>query len=153
MKKMLCFDLDGTIVDFYGVENWLAMLKQENPAPYEIAEPLYDMDKLNAILDKLVKIGWEVRVITWLAKNSSKPYKDATRKAKREWLEKYHFPYEHFHGVMYGATKADSVRKYLSNDDIAILIDDNAKVRSGWTLGATIDPSDGKLLEKLFSLI
>ena len=39
------------------------------------------------------------------------------------------FPYDHFHGVKYGATKADSVRKYLGEDESAILFDDNAKVQ------------------------
>jgi hypothetical protein len=153
MKKMLCFDLDGTIADLYSVENWLSMLRAENPIPYEVAEPIYNMNQLNEVLHTLIKEGWDIRVITWLSKNSSESYKKAVRKAKKEWLERYNFPYSHFHGVAYGATKADSVRKYLGEKDTAILIDDNAKVRNGWHLGETINPTDGKLIEKLFQLI
>jgi hypothetical protein len=72
------------------------------------------------------------------------------RKAKKAWLKKWGFVYDHFHGVQYGATKADSVRNVA---DYAILVDDNEKVRNGWHLGETIDPTNGNLLEALMSLL
>ena len=34
------FDLDGTLADFYGVENWLEYLEAEDTTPYAVAEPL-----------------------------------------------------------------------------------------------------------------
>ena len=77
-------------------------------------------------------------------------YKDAVREAKLAWLKKWGFVYDHFHGVQYGATKADSVRK---KTDYGILIDDNEKVRKGWTLGATIDPTKVDIIEALMSLL
>ena len=52
-QKILVFDMDGTIADLYGVENWLSLLRAENPLPYEIAKPLYDMDELEQILIQL----------------------------------------------------------------------------------------------------
>ena len=82
--------------------------------------------------------------------NSSEEYKDAVREAKLAWLNKWGFVYDHFHGVQYGATKADSVRK---RTDYGILIDDNEKVRKGWTLGATIDPTKVDIIEVLTSLL
>jgi hypothetical protein len=108
------------------------------------------MDKMNEILRMLKKSGWEIRIITWLSKNSSEEYKEAVRAAKKAWLDKWGFVFDHFHGVQYGATKADSVRE---SADYAILIDDNAKVRNGWHLGKTIDPTDCDLLEVLSSLV
>ena len=72
---------------------------------------------------------------------------------KREWLERYNFPFDHFHGVAYGATKADSVRKYLAEDETAILFDDNAKVRKGWHLGETVDPAEVDIIEYLKNLL
>ena len=36
------FDMDGTIADLYGVENWLNDLRTERTTPYEIATPLCD---------------------------------------------------------------------------------------------------------------
>ena len=151
MKKMICFDMDGTIADLYNVPNWLPKLRAEDASPYEDAAPIYDMDKLNEICAILQQAGYEIRVITWLSMNSSEEYKDAVRTAKRNWLDKWGFIYDHFHGVQYGATKADSVRNYVESD--AILIDDSAKVRNGWHLGQTIDPTDGNLFENLLGLL
>ena len=144
MLKMVCFDMDGTIADLYGVSGWLDDLRAENPRPYTEAKPMWDM---KALADALIVLGVEIRIVTWLSKDSSEAYKDEVRKAKLEWLKAQGFPFDKFHGVRYGATKADSVRKYLAEDETAILIDDNAKVRSGWTLGETGDPTAVDLVE------
>jgi hypothetical protein len=45
------------------------------------------------------------------------------------------------------------VRRYLAEDETAILIDDNAKVREGWHLGETIDPTACDIIEILRSLL
>ena len=39
MNKMVCFDMDGTIADLYGVNGWLEYLQAENPWPYLAARP------------------------------------------------------------------------------------------------------------------
>lgn len=136
MTKMLIFDMDGTIANLYGVENWLADLKAENTRPYEIAEPLYNMDELVNILNMVKANGWQIVVTTWLAKGATKEYNKAVTKAKKEWLAKYNFPADEIHCVKYGRTKADSTRK---KGGFQILIDDNKKVRDGWTLGTTVN--------------
>lgn len=140
MLKMIVWDMDGTMNRFYAVKDWLKMLREEKVAPYLLAEPMWDMVELAEVLTQFQQRGVEIRVVTWLSKDSSEEYKEAVREAKRDWLKHYNFPCDHFHGVAYGATKADSVRKYLNKDETAILIDDNAKVRHGWHLGETIDP-------------
>ena len=144
MLKMICFDMDGTIADLYGVSGWLDDLRAENPRPYAEAKPMWDME---ALADALIALGVEIRIVTWLSKDSSEAYKDEVRKAKLEWLKAQGFPFDKFHGVRYGATKADSVRRYLAESETAILIDDNAKVRSGWTLGEAVDPTAVDLVE------
>ena len=136
MKKMLVFDMDGTIADLYGVDGWLNDLRTEKTRPYEIAEPLYNMDELCETLNKLRKLGWMVCVTTWLAKNATKEYNKAVTKAKKEWLKKYNFPYDEIHCVKYGTTKANCTR---NKADFQILFDDNKKVRDGWTLGTTVN--------------
>ena len=45
MKKMICFDMDGTIADLYNVPNWLPKLRAEDASPYEDAAPIYDMNR------------------------------------------------------------------------------------------------------------
>ena len=148
---MICFDMDGTIADLYGVDNWLDMLRTYDPTPYAKAEPMWDMAELADILNALRANGVEIRIITWLSKETTAEYDNAVRNAKREWLAKYGFPYDHFHGVRYGATKADSVRRYLNGS--AWLIDDNATVRKGWNMGEAIDPTTCDIVELLRGLL
>jgi len=152
MIKEIVFDMDGSLNLFYDVPGWLEMLRAYDPTPYEVAEPMWDMAVLADVLRKLQSLGIVITVVTWLSKGSTIEYDKAVRAAKKEWLERYDFPYDHFHGVKYGATKADSVRRYLSPDDEAILFDDNAKVRKGWHLGATYDPVKENIIEILKEL-
>ena len=151
--KMICFDMDGTIANLYGIENWEQQLNNENPAPYTNAKPMWNMKKLNKVLKKLQAKNIEIRVVTWLAMNSTVKFKEQTRKAKIEWLKKYNFPYDNFHGVQYGTTKADTVRKYLAENECAILIDDNDKIRNGWNLGETINPTKCDIIKMLKNLL
>lgn len=151
--KMVVFDMDGTIADLYAVPNWLQMLRAEDPTPYAVAEPMWEMDILADVLNELRANGIEIRVVTWLSKDSTEEYKNLVRQAKLEWLEEMGFPFDNFHGVQYGATKANSVRRYLEEEEMAILIDDNAKVRNGWTLGETVDPTTTNIIEFLENLL
>ena len=148
-NRTLVFDMDGTIANLYGVENWLEDLRSENPHPYEVAEPMYPMDFLNGLLDYFKMLGWRIVVTTWLAKNSSKEYDELVRNAKLAWLDKYEFPYDEIHLVKYGTTKANCTR-HLGG--VQILIDDNEKIRNGWTLGETID-ANKNIIEQLFLLL
>ena len=151
--RMIVWDMDGTIADLYGVDGWLEMLRAENPLPYEMAEPMWDMERLVNIIRGLQDFGIEQRVVSWLSMGSSEEYKREVRQTKREWLDEFDFPYDQFHGVQYGATKADSVRKYLAEDETAILIDDSFKVREGWHLGETVDPTEVDIIDFLGTLL
>ena len=151
--KMVVFDMDGTIADLYAVPNWLQMLRAEDPTPYTMAKPMWEMDILADVLNELRANGIEIRIVTWLSKDSTEEYKNLVRQAKLEWLGEMGFPFDNFHGVQYGATKANSVRRYLEEEETAILIDDNAKVRNGWTLGETVDPTEINIIEFLENLL
>ena len=67
----ICFDMDGTIADLYGVENWLEYLLEENVKPYKIAKPLVNMSALARRLNKLQRKGYEIGVISWTSKGGS----------------------------------------------------------------------------------
>lgn len=147
--KILVFDMDGTIANLYGVNNWLDSLRNSDPTPYEIAEPLYDMDVLTAILTALQSYGWKIVITTWLAKGADERYNALVREAKLAWLRKYNFPYDEIHMVKYGTTKANCTRKL---GGFQILVDDNENVRRGWTLGDTINAKEN-IIDALLKIL
>jgi FMN phosphatase YigB (HAD superfamily) len=149
MTKAIVFDMDGTIADFYGVEGWLTDLENSNVRPYVEAAPIYSKLVLLPILEALKNRGWKIIITSWLAKDSTKEFDNAVRKAKREWLENYDFPFDEIHLVKYGTTKANCTRHH---GGFQILVDDNKKVRDGWNLGSTINANHDiiKELRKLF---
>ena len=149
MNKTLVFDMDGTIADLYGVQGWLEDLRSENPRPYEVAKPMYDMDTLASVLGLLRLKGWKIAIVSWLAKESTREYDELVRKAKREWLTKYQFPCDEIHLVKYGTTKANCTRKL---GGYQVLVDDNEQVRNGWHLGDTINANEN-ILKKLVDLL
>jgi len=149
MTKILVFDMDGTIANLYGVDGWLADLRNYNARPYAVAKPLYDMEFLADILNTFKGFGWKVVVTTWLAKESTKAYDDEVRKVKKEWLAKYNFPYDEIHLVKYGTTKANCTRKL---GGFQVLVDDNDAIRKGWNLGDTINANEN-IIEKLLDLL
>lgn len=150
MNKTLVFDMDGTIADLYGVENWLEMLQAEDPTPYISAPALYNIIDLNKAVSILKNEGWRIVVTSWLAKGSSSVYDALVRQAKIDWLDKIGFDYDEIHLVKYGTTKANCTRKH---GGFQILVDDNEQVRKGWTLGDTIDPTAVDLIDALLELV
>ena len=149
MSKVLVFDMDGTIADFYGVANWLEYLKESNPTPYIVAKPMYDMEVLASILGILRWKGYKVIITSWLSKDSTKEFDNEVRQAKKDWLHEYNFPYDEIHLVKYGTTKANCTRKL---GGYQILVDDNETVRKGWSLGDTINAKEN-IVEKLIDLL
>lgn len=130
MMKAINFDMDGTLADFYGVENWLDYLINENPYPYEVAKPLINMSTLARRLNKLQRKGYEINIISWLAKNSTEDFDKKVVDAKRKWLKK-HLPsvkWNHITIVAYGVNK--------SALGSGILFDDEEPNRKMWGNGA-----------------
>lgn len=130
------FDMDGTITDLYSVPNWLNKLTTSNVTPYREALPIGNPEELKSVLERLKKCGYHLGVVSWCAKGGSKEYNQATRKAKKAWLNKY-YPniFEEVHIVKYGTPKHRTV------NCSGILVDDSQDVRKAW--GArSIDATD-----------
>ena len=130
MTTTIFFDMDGTIADLYGVENWLDYLIASDALPYEIAKPLIRLNALARVLNRLQKQGYKVGVISWLAKNSDTDYDEKVTRAKKEWLKKHltSVNFDEIHIVKYGTPKQTFAK--TEND---ILFDDEEKNRNDWT--------------------
>jgi len=124
------FDMDGTIADLYGVENWLDYLIAKDALPYEIAKPLLRLNALARVLNRLQKAGYRIGIISWLAKNSTENYDEDVTKAKREWLKKHlaSVDFNEINIVKYGTPK-----QTFAKTDEDILFDDEEKNRKEWT--------------------
>lgn len=120
------FDMDGTIADLYGVDNWLKKLRAEDASPYAEARPLVNLSRLARLLHKVQRNGYKVGVISWTSKNGSDTYNAEVAAAKMEWLGK-HLPsveWDEIKIVAYGTPK--------SKLGSGILFDDEAPNRADW---------------------
>ena len=138
MTKAIYFDMDGTIADLYGVDDWLPMLRASDPSPYKMAKPLVNLSILARYLNKLQRNGYKIGIVSWLSKCSDNAYDEAVTLAKTEWLA-HHLASVNFDEIMivpYGTPKQVFAH---SNDDI--LFDDEAKNRENWT-GLALDVTD-----------
>ena len=139
MTKTLVFDMDGTIADLYAVTDWLENIMAESIRPYAIAEPIYNMNKLVNVINRLKENGWRVAIVSWTSKHGSKEYNKAVRKVKKEWLDRYNFPYDELHVIKYGTPKSYCMKK---TGGFQILFDDEEPNRKAWRNGSTVNANE-----------
>lgn len=144
--KAIYFDMDGTIYDLYGVEDWEPMLRNEDVTAYMCGKALYNMEQLNKLMEQFVALGFIIGVITWGAMNASKEFNKATRAAKKKWIEENLPCVSEFHCVKYGTPK-----HYVCKVKNSILVDDNADVRAAWS-GETVNACED-IMESLKNLL
>lgn len=125
----ICFDMDGTIANLYGVENWLAMLLAHDETPYREATALLNMNSLARLMNKLQKIGYEIGIISWLAKDSIDEYDARVKEAKIKWLRTHlkSVKFDFIEIVPYGTDK-----NIVCTDSMDILFDDEVGNRENW---------------------
>ena len=128
MAVKINFDMDGTLVNLYGVEDWLKKLVAEDETPYIDAKPCIDLRIFAIMVNRLQRNGYEIGVISWLSKTGSPDYNKKVTEAKLEWLKK-HLPsveWDSIEIVPYGTQK----EKFNMGGDI--LFDDEQKNREEW---------------------
>ena len=151
MTKTLVFDMDGTIADLYAVTDWLENIIAENVRPYAIAEPMYNMNKLVNVINRLKENGWRVAIVSWTSKHGSKEYNKEVRKVKKEWLDRYNFPYDELHVIKYGTPKSYCMKK---TGGFQILFDDEEPNRKAWRNGSTVNANEDiyKILKNMLTI-
>jgi len=128
MKK-IWFDMDGTLFDLYGVDNWLEKLISYDSSPYREAEPLVRFSHLARVLNALQKKGYHIGIISWLSRESTPQYSLEVTAAKMEALKR-HLPSVHWneiHIIPYGENKSQYAEEY------DILFDDEMHNRMSWS--------------------
>lgn len=128
MTKTIWFDMDGTIANLYGVENWLADLIAHNPRPYAEAKVMWNMSYLARLLNLVQSKGYKIGIISWLSKNSNNEYDNVVTQVKNQWLKKHlkSVVFDEIHIVAYGTPKS-----IFSNQN-DILFDDEIGNRMEW---------------------
>ena len=132
------FDMDGTIADLYGTDNWHDKLIAEDVTPYANALPLLRLATLARMLNKLQKEGYNIAVISWLSKCGSADYNTRVTEVKKEWLAK-HLPsvaWDRITIVPYGTPKQN-----YCETPFDILFDDEEQNRENWN-GIAYDVND-----------
>lgn len=129
MTKAIYFDMDGTIANLYGVENWLPMLRNEDTTPYAKANPMVNMNSLARILNKLHTNGWTLGIVSWTAKSGTDEYNERVRIEKIKWLKTHltSVKFDEIHIVKYGTPKEEIV-----SNPMGILFDDEEQNRTNW---------------------
>lgn len=138
------FDMDGTIANLYGVNDWLNKLRSEDVSPYEEAMPLVNAIKFQILINRIKHKGYKVGVISWTSKGGKAKYNKQVTQAKRQWLEKT-FPkivFDEIHVVKYGTSKSN-----VAFNPKGILFDDDETVRKDWR-GVAFTPD---MIEKILS--
>ena len=130
MTTTIFFDMDGTIADLYGVENWLDYLIASDTLPYAVAKPLVKLNSLARILNRLQRNGYKIGIISWLSKSGTDEYNSAVAEVKRNWLKRHlaSVNFDEIHIVKYGTPKQMFAKTV--ND---ILFDDEKPNRDNWT--------------------
>lgn len=138
MTKAIYFDMDGTIANLYGVENWLEKIINEDASLYIEALPLLKLNVLARLLNNLQKKGWTIGIVSWLAKNSSENYDIEVTKAKTNWLNSHlaSVKFDEINIVPYGTPKEEVV-----NFPNGILFDDEIQNRENW-IGKAFDETE-----------
>lgn len=150
--RAIYFDMDGTIADLYGCEDWLADLINGYTRPYREAKSLVNMRKLGSLLNHLQEQGYHIGIVSWLSKSGTEEYNQRVVETKERWLSRHigAVDWDEIKIVPYGTPKSSVV-----DFPGGILFDDEQRNRMEWAgatdTGMTFDVNN--ILEILSSLI
>ena len=136
--RTVWFDMDGTLADLYGVDQWLPKLRASDPSPYAEAKPMLNFSLLARYLNKLQAKGYNIGIISWASKGGSKSYNEEVANTKLEWL-KTHLRSVSWNRIVITVYGVEKSRYMKETDDI--LFDDNEEIRNSW-LGDAYEPSE-----------
>ena len=122
-RKIVYLDMDGTIADLYGINNWLERLRDEDSTIFTECETLITE---KALFDLYPVEKYEIRILSMTPKKATKRYCMSVIAQKNEWLDT-HFP--HIKKRIY---LPYGHNKNLKNSVNKILIDDSEIIRNNF---------------------
>lgn len=136
MLPIIFFDMDGTIVDLYGVRDVFHRLDTGDASPYAEANPIPNMVEE---LHKYKAAGHRVVIITALGRHPQDATYDTEQMDKetiinkKEWLSKNGITVDGFHAVPYGTNKYEvAIREYGYEGANGTIVDDDDRVLATW---------------------
>lgn len=133
MKKIKVYlDMDGTIADLYGIENWLPRLRNSDETIFLECKPLITE---NELFERFPTEKYEICVLSMTPLGATADYCKNVENQKNAWLDKF------FPSITKRIYKAYGHNKNLKNSISAILVDDSEPIRNSWK-GKAINPSE-----------
>lgn len=135
MSIKVFFDMDGTLFNLYGKDNWLDLLENEIPGAFvgdgmkDGLMPALSLDSMHNIIYSLMYLGVSFGVISWLPFAASPLYSETCRKEKLNWLAQNFPMIEDIAIIPYGIEKQKAITKRAQT---MYLIDDNSEVCKTW---------------------
>jgi len=131
-KIRLYLDMDGTIADLYGIENWLPRLRKSDESIFIECKPIISEKEL---LNHFPTEKYEIIILSMTPLGATDEYCENVKTQKDIWLDK------HFPSLTKRIYRAYGHNKNLKNSQSAILVDDSAPIRESWR-GIAINPAD-----------
>ena len=125
MKKIVYFDMDGTLADLYGVANVFKRLDTLDANVYSEAKPI---DTYINMLKEFHNMGYKVVILSCLGMISDKQFDRDTVRNKGLWLDKY-VGREYIDERIY-IPNTKHKEQYIR--DYGILVDDDDRVLMNW---------------------
>lgn len=149
MEKIISLDMDGTIVDFYGVKNWLSKIHAHDASPYRDARALVNLSRLARRLNIIQKKGWKIRVVSWGSKDRDENFLEDVRRAKIEWLARHlkSVQFDEICIVHYGTPKSK-----VGTLRGGFLFDDEKQNREEWTRAGMVAYDATEIFDFLHSI-
>ena len=131
-KQKVYLDMDGTIYNLYGRENWLERLLSGDESVFWGDFRLITENDLRF---RYPASEFEIVILSMTPKGADEEYCKRVITVKDAWLDMY------FPSITKRIYKKYSHNKNLPHCENAILIDDNAEIRKTWR-GTAIDPAE-----------
>lgn len=137
-KINIWFDMDGTIADLYGHDDWLKRLRKEDQSLFLELTPMVNIKDFEAQLQSLeefysiIDVDFTFGIITWTPMDANWQYHKECERAKMEWIMNIELGdiLPRFNAIPYGTPKQYALGK--GTKEYNILVDDNKEVIKQW---------------------